>query len=447
MIRILFACSFIHSSVKTRIAVSLAALFAIGTSGFAQTLNDSNLFVQTVVSGLSGPTGMAFSGSNPNDFFVIEKDTGRVKRVLNGSVSVVLDLPVAAGGNTGLLGIALHPNFGQVGMPNNDKVYLYYSRSSSPSFDGSFLENRLSRFSWNGSTLTGESVLSVFASGAGGVEHDGGPILFGGDGKLYGVVGDFARNVAEQNNQSTPNTSSVVGGIYRLNDDGSVPTDNPFFTNSNPAFRKWYAYGVRNSFGLASDPVTGALWDTENGSGSYDEVNRVAPGFNSGWAKIMGPDSRSAANAPADLVVLPGSQYSDPEFSWLAQIVPTSMTFLKNSNFGPGYDDKVLVAGAASGSLYLFTLNGARDGFVLDGGLADLVGDSSAEYNQLRFGQSWGTVTSFTQGPDGYLYAVNLSGKVYRIVAVPEPTIPFIALFAAMFSVLPRQFRAKRSGH
>src|SRR4029079_18758392 len=106
MIRILFACSFIHSSVKTRIAVSLAALFAIGTSGFAQTLNDSNLFVQTVVSGLSGPTGMAFSGSNPNDFFVIEKDTGRVKRVLNGSVSVVLDLPVAAGGNTGLLGIA-----------------------------------------------------------------------------------------------------------------------------------------------------------------------------------------------------------------------------------------------------------------------------------------------------------------------------------------------------
>ena len=80
---------------------------------------------------------------------------------------------------------------------------------------------------------------------------------------------------------------------------------------------------------------------------------------------------------------------------------------------------------------------------MLDGGLADLVGDTSAEYNQLRFGQSWGTVTSLTQGPDGLLYAVNTSGRVYRIV-VPEPTIPFIALFAAMFSVLPRQFRTKR---
>ena len=356
MINILRACSFIYSPMKTRIVVSLAALFAIVTCGFGQTLNDSNLHVQTVLSGLSTPTGMAFLGSNPNDFFVIEKDIGRVKRVLNGSVSVVLDLPVASGGNTGLLGIALHPNFGQVGMPNNDKVYLYYSRSSAP-FDSGFLENRLSQFSWNGSNLSGESVLSVFASGSGGTEHDGGPILFGPDGKLYGVVGDFGRNAAEQNNQSTPNTSSVVGGIYRLNDDGSVPTDNPFFTNSNPAFRKWYAYGVRNSFGLASDPATGVLWDTENGSGSYDEVNRVAPGFNSGWAKIMGPDSRSSANAPADLVVLPGSQYSDPEFSWLSQIVPTSMTFLKNSNFGPGYDDKVLVAGSSFGSLYLFTLN------------------------------------------------------------------------------------------
>jgi glucose/arabinose dehydrogenase len=428
--------------VKTRIAVSCITLFATGTCGFGQTLNDSNLRVQTAASGLTFPTGMAFLGSNANDFFVIEKNTGRVKRVLNGSVSIVLDLPVSPIENAGLLGIALHPNFGRVGEPNNDQVYLYYSRSTS-SADGAFLENRLSRFTWDGSGLSGESVLSVFAAGSGGTEHDGGPILFGSDGKLYGVVGDFARNAAEQNNQSTPDTSSLVGGIFRLNDDGSVPTDNPFFTHSNPAFRKWYAYGVRNSFGLASDPVTGAIWDTENGSGSYDEVNRVAPGFNSGWSKIMGPDSRDPQNAPADLVVLPGSHYSDPEFSWLAQIVPTSMTFLKNSNFGPGYDDKVLVAGAGFGSLYLFTLNAARDGFVLNGGLADLVGDTSTEYNQLRFGQSWGTVTGFAQGPDGYLYAVNTNGNVYRIV-VPEPTIPFLALCVAMFSAMFPRFRLKR---
>src|SRR6476659_4977462 len=78
---------FIYSLMKTRIVVSLAALFAIVTLGFGQTLTDSNLHVQTVLTGLTGPTGMAFLGSNPNDFFVIEKDTGRVKRVLNGSAS------------------------------------------------------------------------------------------------------------------------------------------------------------------------------------------------------------------------------------------------------------------------------------------------------------------------------------------------------------------------
>ena len=116
-----------------------------------------------------------------------------------------------------------------------------------------------------------------------GPNHNGGPIAFGPDGKLYGITGDLNRNEAEQNYQAQANNSSQVGGIYRLNDDGTVPGDNPFSGHSNADFHRWFAYGIRNSFGLTFDPATGNLWDTENGPGSYDEVNLVAPGFNSGW--------------------------------------------------------------------------------------------------------------------------------------------------------------------
>jgi hypothetical protein len=94
----------------------------------------------------------------------------------------------------------------------------------------------------------------------------------------------------------------LVVKLYRcvkpLNDDGSIPNDNPF----GGQLAKYYAYGVRNSFGLAFDPLTGELWDTENGPDSYDEVNLVLPGFNSGWEKIMGPNSRDPQGV-GDLVL------------------------------------------------------------------------------------------------------------------------------------------------
>src|SRR5205823_5558152 len=189
-----------------------------------------------------------------------------------------------------------------------------------------------------------------------GPNHNAGPIRFGPDGKLYGTLGDLNRSRAEQNNTGTPSTSSFVGGIYRLNADGTVPADNPFSANANPDFRKWNAYGVRNTFGIAFDPVNNALWDTENGPASYDEVNKVAAGFNSGWTPIMGPDSRDPQNV-ADLVSLTGSQYSDPEFSWLNPIAPTGIEFLAAATTDPAYSNLVIVGDNNTGQLYKFTLN------------------------------------------------------------------------------------------
>lgn len=398
------------------LAVLVLALPAAG-----QTLLDPGLTVETLPApGLGQPTGMAFLG--PDDFFVIEKASGKVKRVMGGSTSEVLDLDVARNSERGLLGIELHPDFGDGNPQTEDYVYLYYSKSAIESDGVDWEENRLSRFTWNGSALTNEERLLGFPADPqqnNGPNHDGGPLRFGPDGLLYGATGDLNRNRAEQNNQGQADVSSGVGGLYRIADDGSIPNDNPFASNANGDFHKWYAYGVRNSFGLAFDPATDRLWDTENGPVFFDEINLVDPGFNSGWDAIMGPDTNDIADT--DLVLLPGSSYSDPEFSFLDTIGITSIVFLFGSALGPEYDDSVIVGDNNTGSLYRLTLNEERDGFVLGGNLADLVAQNQAEANQLRFGTGFGVTTDLRIGPDGALYALSISGDVRRIALVPEP--------------------------
>jgi len=404
----------------------------------AQSLNDPNLIITEVPApALNLPTGMRFLDSD--SIFVIEKNSGQVKLIENGLASVVLDLDVNTQSERGLLGIELHPNFA-----TNGWTYLYYSAQTS----GSWTKNQLSRFTWNGTSLTNEEQLLSFdfdAAQANGPNHDGGPLTFGPDGKLYGITGDLNRNRAEQNNQGLSSVSSDVGGIFRLNDDGSIPTDNPFVGVGDPAFDRWFAYGIRNSFGMTFDPATGNLWQTENGPQSYDEINLVAPGFNSGWSQLMGPDSRDAQNAATDLVVLPGSAYSDPEFSWASPIAVTSLSFLTGSNWGPLYDDAVLVGANNTDDLYLFRLNDARDGFDLDGALDDLVADSIAERNSLRFGEDFGVVTDVQVGPDGNVYVLSLSeGTIFQIASVPEPSTLALAGFSALaLPLLIRRYRKR----
>lgn len=402
--------------------ISLALIATAAGVCPAQTLSDANLTYTTLTTpGLSLPTGLRFIGAD--DFFAIEKASGKVKRYLNGSAGEVLDLPVNSSSERGLLGLAVHPDF-----PAAPWVYTYYSLASGGD-GGAWLENRVSRFTWDGSSLAGETVLLSFEadpSQANGPNHDGGPLTFGPDGMLYGVTGDLNRNRAEQNNQSLPGTSSDAGGIFRIRDDGTAPdgsvegeTPNPFVGEANADFHKWFAYGIRNSFGLAFDPGSGNLWQTENGPSSYDEVNLVAPGFNSGWRAIMGPDSRDSQGV-GDLVMLPGASYSDPELSWLSPIAVTSIVFLHGSALGAEYDDAAIIGDNNRQQLYLVRLNGARDGFALTGGLADLVADSSAERDSLRLGEDFGVITDLQIGPDGALYVLSLSqGKVYRIALVP----------------------------
>jgi hypothetical protein len=100
-------------------------------------------------------------------------------------------------------------------------------------------------------------------------------------------------------------------------DDGSAAKDNPFINNANPAMHKYYAYGIRNSFGITFDPLTGNLWQIENRPDVYDEINIVKPSFNSGWIQIMGPLSRNVGVTTSQLVNYPCSYYANPVFSWI----------------------------------------------------------------------------------------------------------------------------------
>ncbi len=405
----------------------------------AQTLTDSNLTVETVISsGISIPIAIEFlSPDDPSRFFVIEKNSGRVKLVQNGVVqSTVLDLPVNNASERGLLGIALHPDF-----TNNGYVYLYYTRSSTAGDTGlqnNWVDNRVERYQWSGTALVNPVLIVSFPrdlSQSNGPNHDGGVILFGPDGMLYGVTGDLNRgffgNPRIEQNTSTAAVAGV-GGVFRLTPDGGIPTDNPFISHPDPRIQQLWAYGIRNSFGITFDSLTARLWLTENGPNVYDEINLVERGFNSGWLKIMGPDSRNAiytenGNTPYNansLVYLPNAYYADPVFSWLQPIGVTSIQFVRSARFGANWRDRALVGESNNGGLYQFVMNTERDAFVLTGALADRVADSATERNLSRVGTSWSVITDIKVGPDGYLYVVSAyANRILRIRPVNPPEI------------------------
>jgi glucose/arabinose dehydrogenase len=385
----------------------LAAIVAAAPSA-AQTLNDPALRVDPIAGGLAEPTGMVFIGSN--DLLVIQKADGRVRRVIGGVVQggQVLDLAVDSFSERGLLGIALHPGF-----PGVPFVYLYYTASgtSGDTTMGSPtpVANRVSRYTWNGSALVSPALI-VNLPVTPGPNHDGGILRFGPDGKLYIVIGELNRS-GQLQNISGGAPPDDTGVILRLNDDGTVPPDNPFAAlGGNLA--KYYAYGIRNSFGMAFDPLTNKLWMTENGPNLYDEINLVEPGFNSGWNQLMGPDVRDPQGI-GNLVQFPGSHYADPKFSWFDTVAPTAIAFQSSGALGAAYTNHVFVGDNNNGRLYHFVPNGTRNGFVFTGaGLGDLVADDPGELLETVIGTGFGAITDLDVGPDGRLYVLSYFGSI-----------------------------------
>jgi len=380
---------------------------------------DPNLEVETLVNALDSPTSMAFVDNN--NMLVLEKN-GSVRLVSNGALQdkPILQVPVDTESERGLLGITImnSTNASGTATKNNSFVFLYYTESK----DGD-LRNRVYRYEWNAQsqTLMNPTLILDFPA-LPGPNHEGGKLVIGPDHYLYAVIGDLNHRGKLQNikNGSDPDDTSV---IFRVNlSDGSAAKDNPFINDPTTAMHRYYAYGIRNSFGITFDPVTGNLWQTENGPDEYDEINVVKPGFNSGWTQVMGPLSRNVGVSTDQLVNYPGSHYTDPVFSWKTPIAVTGIEFMKSSVLGEKYKNNIFVGDYNNGNLYYFEVNSTRTGIKFDlsqqqTGLSSLAVDNDSQLSAVTFGTGFGRISDIKTGPkDGFLYVLSINdGSIYRI--------------------------------
>jgi len=367
-------------------------------------IKDSNLRVETVSEGLKLPTNIGFLDKNV--ILVLEKDKGTVQRIVNGNISPepILDVNVANKNERGMLGIA-------VSTFKNDSnyVFLYYTESVKDGNDDcpnpifaiqamNLWGNRLYRYEYkNGKLLNPTLLLDLPATP--GPSHNGGSLIIGPDNNLYLSIGDVGRSVDDYG-QSIQNISSLDGrgGILRVTQDGEA-VGQGILGSSHP-LNLYYAYGLRNSYGIDFDPITGNLWDTENGPNYGDEINLVEPGFNSGWDKVQGiwpvivgdPSIPNKTDfEPKNLLEFGGkSNYSLPELTWAGTVGPTAIKFLDTDKLGKQYQNDIFVGDVHNGNLYHFDLDKLRKGLLLKSSLVDKVIDADTERQGIIFGKDFG---------------------------------------------------------
>ena len=400
-------------------------------------VNDPNLKIEIVFKGIEFPTSMTFL--DQDDILVLEKNNGVVRRIVNGmSLSEpLLDVNVANANERGMLGIAVAKN----DVKNTTNVFLYYTESKER--DGNDdcntstncnkgndpLGNRLYRYDLIHDKLMNPKLLLDLPATP-GPAHNGGVITLGPDNNLYLVIGELTLMGTQSSNVQKGLAPDGRGGILRITQDGKAVEGGGLLGNTNP-LNLYYAYGIRNSFGIDFDPVTGNLWDTENGPGFGDEINLVKPGFNSGWAKMQGIWEVKRGNEgnivlypPNSLVDFGGKgNYSLPKFVWNSTVAPTAAKFLSSDKLGTQYKNDLFIGDGNNGNIYHFDLNNDRTELVLQGPLADKVASNISENQDIIWGKGFGIITDIQVGPDGYLYILSINlpqerGTIFRIVPV-----------------------------
>jgi aldose sugar dehydrogenase len=414
------------------------------------TFNDPNIKSDVVFEGLDNPTSMAFLG--PDDILVLQKNEGTVNRIVDGKMSEEPLLRVDVGQQVewGMLGIAISKN-----IPDHTYVFLYYTEAAPASNANSadsaenngngqeqqqnVLGNRLYRYELVNDQLVNPKLLldlpatSPFNDSKHENNHDGGKVLIGpNDGNVYVSVGDVGSREGQAQNVKDGDPFDGTSGILRVGQNGEIVSDNPLVDGAQGTQNddngdedgasaltgKYYAYGIRNSFGIDFDPVTGKLWDTENGPTENDEINLVDKGFDSGWIKVQGlaPDDFSSEQ---ELITFGGKgKYSDPEFVWIQPIGPTALKFLHSDTLGKQYENTIFTGDVDYGYLYNFKLDQERTRLLLSGPLQDKVADTPDELEEggVIFGRGFGVITDMQVGPDdGYLYVLTYDGTIYRI--------------------------------
>ena len=319
-----FQCRLCHALV---LIVLVQALTGAATlpAGFSES---------TIATSIASPSAMAFA---PDGRLFVCQQTGQLRLIKNGSLLATpfLTVSVDATGERGLLGVAFDPYFAINGF-----IYIYYTVPGNPA------HNRLSRFTANGDVaVTGSEVpLLELNNLSGATNHNGGGIHFGPDGKLYVAVGENA------NSANAQTLNNLLGKILRLNADGSIPTDNPFFNMASGPNRAIWALGLRNPFSFGFQPGTGRVFINDVGQDTWEEINDGFAGANYGWPTCEGKCT------PAN------PSFRDPLFQYGHGISPTTGCAIVGSafynpsinQFGGDYADKYFFADLCSGWIRRF---------------------------------------------------------------------------------------------
>ena len=418
------------------------------------------------ITGLSVPSSIAFLDDT---ILILQKNDGKVLSFKDGQINTILDLEVSNYGEQGLLGIT----------NVNSTVYLFFTEAF---HDGGLATgNKIYKFEWDGKSLTQKKLLKELPADE--VTYNGGAMVSDNSGTVFAVTGEDYKAGVLQNYLPEDSFRHFSDGTHSMKEDikkgikdtikdtiSCINVSFKYYTTnpsgwgemtetqenkleSNPlniiqnigecverfffnefSFGHWKdtsvilqidppgsyaAIGIRNSFGLTIDPVTGYLWDTENGPDKFDEINLINKKFNSGWSKIQGP-SEISIEPPSgyeDYI------YEDPKFNWELPIGITSLDFADSSMFKK-YENWLFVADSNNGNIYKFRLNEARTDFVFESEhlkdkVVNLLQKDSIEIESMEeilFGTNFGLISDIEFGPDGSLYVVSLlDGIIYRI--------------------------------
>jgi glucose/arabinose dehydrogenase len=391
--------------------------------------NNKNFAIELVFKGLNS-SNIAFLG--PNDILVLNGNKGKVYRILNGQMLEEPIIDLNSFHQDGLIGIATVKN-------QNGPPYVFLYLNEAPAKYGNDVNNkkearkvnrilgydqegdRLYRYKLVGNKLVEPKVLIEIKaprpSNYLGVMHHGGEVLIGPDSAVYVGTGDlegekYDVKTKAQNYNDGNDDPDGRAGILRVTQDGK-PVGKGILGNTYP-LNLYYAYGIRNSFGMDFDPVTGNMWITENGPNYGDEINLAEPGFNSGADILYGMSTEY--DKLQNLVNFEGKgKYSEPEFVWTHTVCPTALKFFNSDKFGKEYENDMFVADFSKGNIYHFDLNEKRTELILPGPLNDKVADKPAELKDIIFAKGFGRITDLQVGPDGYLYVLS-SGKIFRII-------------------------------
>lgn len=305
--------------------------------------------IEFVAEGLNVPWEMVFS--DEETIYFTERP-GNLRVIRSGELKeeplLELGAPFISGGEGGLLGLEIDPNFEE-----NRYMYIYHSYEE----NGAVL-NRVLRIIVGNEKAQIDQV--IFDGIVGATNHNGGRIKIGPDGMLYITAGDkYEPDLAQ-------NPGSMGGKIFRIHLDGSIPSDNPF------AGSPVYSYGHRNPQGLAWHPESGQLYSSEHGQSAHDEINKIEAGKNYGWPIIEGNETEDGMVSP---ILHSGNE------TW----APSGMTFVSE---GP-WENQLMVANLRGTQLLKVELDASGEG---------------VNNVEMLFKEEYGRIRNIVEGPDGYLY-------------------------------------------